>query len=55
MDRLTLWLCVAGGVLLTGYGIARLYRGEDWVGVMLGVLIIGFSLSAVVKRKQNKP
>jgi hypothetical protein len=50
------WLSLTGGILILGYGIFRLLtqpQGE-WVPMILGVLIVAFSVSKMVKSRTVK-
>ncbi len=53
MDRKTQWLSLAGGIGLLLYGLTQLYKGGDWVLVVLGGLIIGFTASSMAKKKEE--
>ena len=44
------WLSLTGGVIIFGYGLFRF----DWVPIILGLLIVAFSVSKMVKSKAPK-
>jgi uncharacterized membrane protein YczE len=39
------WLSLIGGILILGYGVFKL----DWTLMILGLLIVAFSVSKIVK------
>ncbi|MDR3567124.1 MAG: hypothetical protein P4L43_03765 [Syntrophobacteraceae bacterium] len=43
------WLSLTGGVIIFGYGIFKL----DWVPLILGLLIVAFSVSKMMKSKEK--
>ena len=51
MSRKFLWVSLLGGSLLVPFGIKKLYQEGDWVLLLLGVLIIAFTLSAMAKKE----
>lgn len=53
MSRSTQWLSLIGGILIFGYGIMKLFEG-DWVPFVLGLLIIAFSVSKMIKTRGTK-
>jgi len=54
MDRKTLWVSLLGGCFLLILGIKRLLQEGDWVLFILGVLIIAFSSSSLLKNRPKK-
>jgi len=50
------WLSLIGGIVILGYGIFRLLAQPqpDWVPMILGLLIVAFSVSKMVKSKAGK-
>jgi hypothetical protein len=49
MSRKFQWIYLLGGGLLLPFGVKRLYQEGDWVLLILSVLIIAFTLSAMSK------
>jgi hypothetical protein len=46
---------LTGGILILGYGIFRLFQPQpEWVPMILGLLIIGFSISLLAKGRAGK-
>ncbi len=56
MSRSMQWLSLIGGILILGYGIFRLLAQPqpDWVPMILGLLIVAFSVSKMVKSRDGK-
>jgi len=54
MDRWVYWMSLVGGILLFLLGIGKLYREGDWTLLLITLLIIGFSLSGLVKGSGGK-
>jgi hypothetical protein len=55
MDRSMQWLSLTGGILILGYGIYRLLQPQpDWIPMILGLLIVAFSVSKMVKSRAEK-
>ncbi|SPF39637.1 hypothetical protein SBDP1_250040 [Syntrophobacter sp. SbD1] len=55
MNRSTQWFSLVGGALILGYGIYRLISPPpDWVPMILGLLIVAFSISRIVKGRAEK-
>lgn len=50
MGQIMQWLSLTGGVLIFGYGIFRL----DWIPMILGFLIVAFSVSKMMKSRAEK-
>jgi hypothetical protein len=50
------WLSLAAGILILVYGIFRLLAQPqpDWVPMILGLLIVAFSVSKMVKSRAEK-
>lgn len=53
MNRTTAWICLAGGIFFLIQGILRLVRSGDWILFILSLLIVAFSVTAVLKRKAD--
>ncbi len=55
MGRSMQWLSLTGGILILGYGIYRLLQPQpDWIPMILGLLIVAFSVSKMVKSREKK-
>ncbi len=55
MSRRMQWLSLAGGILIFGYGILRLFEPQPvWIPMILGALIIAFSVSRMLKDRAGK-
>ncbi len=54
MDSLFPWFGLVAGCLLLVAGVRSLYVSGDWVLIVLSMLIVGFSISAIAK-KRKKP
>ncbi|MGA7492558.1 MAG: hypothetical protein WB930_06155 [Syntrophobacteraceae bacterium] len=56
MGRSMQWLSLIGGIVILGYGIFRLLAQPqpDWVPMILGLLIVAFSVSKMVKSRAGK-
>ncbi len=56
MSRSMQWLSLTGGILILGYGIFRLLAQPqpDWIPMILGLLIVAFSVSKMVKSRAGK-
>ena len=55
MSRPTQWLSLTGGILVLGYGIFKLFQPQpEWVPMILGLLIIAFSVSLLAKSRAGK-
>jgi hypothetical protein len=50
------WLSLIGGIIILGYGIFRLLvqPQPDWIPMILGLLIVAFSVSKMVKSRAGK-
>ncbi|MCL5406359.1 MAG: hypothetical protein M1398_06540 [Deltaproteobacteria bacterium] len=44
------WLSLTGGVVIFLYGLFRL----DWIPLILGILIVAFSISKMMRSKAEK-
>ena len=53
MSRSNQWICLAGGIFLFLLGVKRLFQEGDWVIVILGVLILAFITSSIIKGRQK--
>ncbi len=49
MSRSMQWLSLWGGVLVLGYGVYRLFIQPDWIPIVLGLLIMAFSVSRILR------
>ena len=54
MSRSTQWLSLIGGIIIFIYGIVKLVNERDGVPFILGLLIIAFSLSKIVRSRGEK-
>ena len=56
MSRSMQWLSLIGGILILGYGIFRLLAQPqpDWIPMILGLLIVAFSVSKMMKSSAGK-
>ncbi len=48
------WLSLLGGILVLGYGVYRLFVQPDWIPIVLGLLIVAFSVSKIMKSSKSK-
>jgi uncharacterized membrane protein YczE len=49
------WLSLIGGILVLGYGVFKLFAPQpEWVPMVLGLLIIAFSVSLLTKSRVGK-
>jgi hypothetical protein len=49
------WLSLTGGIVILGYGIIKLFaQPPEWIPMILGLLIVAFSVSKVVKSRGIK-
>ena len=55
MDRKTQWISFGGGLLVFVLGVKRLFQSGDWALMIIGMCILGFSISGMIKAKQKKP
>jgi hypothetical protein len=53
MSRSNKWICLGGGIFLLLLGIKRMVQEGDWIPLILAVLIIGFSVSSIVKDRPS--
>jgi uncharacterized membrane protein len=53
MNRAFQWLSLVAGLLLLILGVRNLYLEGDWVIFVLSMLMIAFSISGLLKGKQN--
>ncbi|MHC1729902.1 MAG: hypothetical protein AB9866_28530 [Syntrophobacteraceae bacterium] len=53
MSRSTQWLSLTGGILIFAYGLMKAFDG-DWVPFILGLLIVAFTLSKMIKTRAGK-
>jgi hypothetical protein len=54
MDRKTQYACLAGGGLLLVYSLTKVVHGQDWTLLVISVLILAFTWSAMAKSRRNK-
>jgi hypothetical protein len=56
MSRSMQWLSLIGGIVILGYGMFRLLAQPrpDWIPMILGLLIVAFSISKIVKSRKEK-
>jgi len=55
MSRSVQWLSLTGGIIILVYGVAKLLaQPPDWIPMILGLLIVAFSVSKMVKSRAAK-
>ena len=54
MSRGMQWVSLFGGSILTLYGVMKLYQDADWVLMVLGLLIVGFTISNMSRSRQGE-
>ena len=54
MDRKTQWLSMTAGVVLLIFGFKRLFEGEGWTLLILSALIVVFTLSSMIRRRNGE-
>jgi len=54
MDRKTQWVSLVAGCLLLVYGMKKLYQEGDWVIVIIGLLIMAFTVSSMLRGKHKE-
>ncbi len=55
MNRRMQWLSLIGGIVILGYGTVRLFAVQpDWVPMILGLLIVAFSVSKLTRGRTDK-
>ena len=56
MSRSMQWLSLLGGTVILGYGIFKLLAQPqpDWIPMILGLLIVAFSVSKMVRSGAEK-
>jgi hypothetical protein len=54
MTRGMQWMCLFGGSFVILYGVVKLFQEADWVLLVLGLLIVGFTISNMAKSKQGE-
>ena len=56
MSRSTQWVSLTGGIVILGYGIFKLLAPPqpDWIPMILGLLIVAFSVSKILKSRTEK-
>ncbi len=53
MNRSTQWLSLIAGVVIFVYGAAKLFSEHDWVLFILGLLIVAFSCSKIIRSRAD--
>jgi uncharacterized membrane protein HdeD (DUF308 family) len=53
MSRRTQWLSLLAGCLLIFLGLIKLYQESDYVLMILGLLIVAFTISSMTRSRQN--
>ncbi len=53
MSRSTQWLSLIAGIMILIYGIIMLFKKMDWIPFVLGLLIVAFSASKMVKSREE--
>ncbi len=51
MGRTTQWLSLVAGLVIFGYGVMKLLGDQDMVLLILGLLIIAFSASKILRSR----
>ncbi|NLI80069.1 MAG: hypothetical protein GX443_00055 [Deltaproteobacteria bacterium] len=54
MTQKTRWVCLAAGVVILVVGLVKLFRDGDGIPAILGLLIVAFSASGILKEKGGK-
>jgi len=54
MSRGMQWVSLFCGCFLTLFGLMKLYRDADWVLLVLGLLIVGFTISNMSRSRQGE-
>ena len=56
MSRFMQWLSLIGGIAILDYGIYKLLAkpGPEWTPMILGLLIVAFSVSKLIKSSAGK-
>jgi hypothetical protein len=54
MSRGMQWMSLFGGSFLTLFGLMKLYQEADWVLLVLGILIVGFTISNMTRSRQGE-
>jgi hypothetical protein len=56
MSRSTQWIALTGGIVILGYGIFKLLAPPqpDWIPMILGLLIVAFSVSKIMKSRSEE-
>ena len=54
MSRSTQWLSLIGGIIILVYGIAKLVSERDGIPFILGLLIIAFTVSKILRVRGAK-
>ncbi|MCE5333380.1 MAG: hypothetical protein LLG06_02200 [Desulfobacteraceae bacterium] len=53
MSPSTQWLSLIAGIAILVYGITMIFQG-DWIPFILGILIVAFTVSKMLKTKAAK-
>ncbi len=54
MSRGTQWLSLLGGCLVVLFGFVKLYREGELVLLILGLLIVAFTVSSIARTRLGK-
>ena len=54
MSRTTQWLSLCGGVVVLLFGMKKLYEEADGVLLILGLLIVAFTVSNMIRRRRRE-
>jgi hypothetical protein len=54
MDRKTQWLSLIAGIMLFLYSIKRLVQGGEWVLLIISILILAFTISSMLRSRQQE-
>lgn len=54
MDRKTRLFSLIAGCFLLLYGMTKLYEEGDWVIVIIGALIVAFTVSNMVRNRRKE-
>jgi len=47
----TQWLSLSGGVVVTLFGLMELYNQGEWILLILGLLIVAFTVSSMIRSR----
>lgn len=54
LNRSTQYLSLFAGIALFAYGVVKLFNDHDWGLLLLSILIIGFTVSSILRRREGK-